>query len=345
MAKARDEAYEEADVTDDECEETVESSFHSIDLLAAQGIGAGDIKKLREGGIHTVEALTMNTRKELASVKGLSEAKVEKALVAARKIMGEGKEFINGTEYLEKRSKVLRISTGSRDLDSLLGGGVESMSITEAFGEFRTGKTQIAHTLAVTAQLPKSQGGGGGKVIFLDTEGTFRPERLTPICERFNADVTSTLDNIIYARAYTHEQQLELLSLIAAKMSEEHFSLIIVDSVTALFRVDFSGRGELAERQQKLGFFMSRLTKLSDEFNVAVFITNQVVADPGAAAMFTADPKKPIGGHILAHASTTRLSLRKGRGETRVCKIYDSPSLPEAEATYAITSGGIDDAE
>ncbi|KAG9394859.1 DNA recombination and repair protein DMC1 [Carpediemonas membranifera] len=343
VRKARED-YEE-DVTDDELEETVENSFHHIETLTTVGIGAGDVKKLREGGIHTLEALLMNTRKDLAALKGLSDAKIEKAIEAAHKVIGESGSFMNGSEYLEKRTRVLRISTGSRDLDNLLGGGIESMSITEAFGEFRTGKTQIAHTLAVTAQLPKSMNGGGGKVIFLDTEGTFRPERLSPICERFNVDIGSTLDNIIYARAYTHEQQIELLTLIAAKMSEEHFALIIVDSVTALFRVDFSGRGELAERQQKLGFFMSRLTKLSDEFNVAVYITNQVVADPGAAAMFTADPKKPIGGHILAHASTTRLSLRKGRGEARICKIYDSPNLPEAEATYCITAAGINDAE
>jgi meiotic recombination protein DMC1 len=126
-------------------------------------------------------------------------------------------------------------------------------------------------------------------------------------------------------------------------MIEEHHSLIIIDSVTALFRVDFIGRGELAARQQMLGQFLSSLIKLSEEFNVAVLITNQVVSDPGAAAMFVADAKKPIGGHILAHAATTRLFLRKGRGEQRIMKIYDSPSLPESEAVFQLTEGGIAD--
>jgi meiotic recombination protein DMC1 len=142
-----------------------------------------------------------------------------------------------------------------------------------------------------------------------------------------------------------HEHQMDLLTGAAARMIEEHYSLLIVDSATALFRVDFSGRGQLAERQQKLGQFLSKLTKLAEEYNVAVVITNQVVADPGGAAMFVADVKKPIGGHVMAHASTTRLMLRKGRGDQRICKIYDSPCLPEAEAIYCLAEGGVMDAK
>ncbi|EPY38386.1 meiotic recombination protein DMC1 [Angomonas deanei] len=187
-------------------------------------------------------------------------------------------------------------------------------------------------------------GGGNGKAVYIDTEGTFRPERIKPIAERFGLDNAAILENIMVARAYTHEHQAHLLSLVAAKMAEDQFSLLVVDSITALFRVDFSGRGELAERQQKLGKMLSHLMKIAEEYNVAVFITNQVVSDPGGASMFVADPKKPVGGHILAHASTTRLSLRKGRGDQRVCKIFDSPSLPEAECVYSISDQGIVDA-
>lgn len=179
-----------------------------------------------------------------------------------------------------------------------------------------------------------------------------RPERIAPIAERFGLDPTAVLENILYARAYTHEHQLQRISELipviteaVARMVEEHFSIMIVDSITALYRVDFSGRGELAERQQKLGRMLSILTKIAEEFNVVVYYTNQVVSDPGAAAMFVQDPKKPIGGHIMAHASTTRLYLRKGRGEERICKIYDSPCLPEAEAIYAIAEGGIVDSK
>ncbi|XP_065378192.1 meiotic recombination protein DMC1/LIM15 homolog isoform X2 [Macaca fascicularis] len=213
--------------------------------------------------------------------------------------------------------------------------------------EFRTGKTQLSHTLCVTAQLPGAGGYPGGKIIFIDTENTFRPDRLRDIADRFNVDHDAVLDNVLYARAYTSEHQMELLDYVAAKFHEEAgiFKLLIIDSIMALFRVDFSGRGELAERQQKLAQMLSRLQKISEEYNVAVFVTNQMTADPGATMTFQADPKKPIGGHILAHASTTRISLRKGRGELRIAKIYDSPEMPENEATFAITAGGIGDAK
>uniref|UniRef100_A0A0D9XWU5 RecA family profile 1 domain-containing protein n=1 Tax=Leersia perrieri TaxID=77586 RepID=A0A0D9XWU5_9ORYZ len=220
----------------------------------------------------------------------------------------------SGSDLLIKRKSVVRITTGSQALDELLGGGIETLCITEAFGEFRSGKTQLAHTLCVSTQLPIHMHGGNGKVAYIDTEGTFRPERIVPIAERFGMDANAVLDNIIYARAYTYEHQYNLLLGLAAKMAEEPFRLLIVDSVIALFRVDFSGRGELAERQQKLAQMLSRLTKIAEEFNVAVYITNQVIADPGGG-MFITDPKKPAGGHVLAHAATIRLMLRKGKGE------------------------------
>ncbi|XP_020105227.1 meiotic recombination protein DMC1 homolog isoform X2 [Ananas comosus] len=309
--------------------EEEEDCFESIDKLISQGINAGDIKKLQDAGIYTCNGLMMHTKKSLTGIKGLSEAKVDKICEAAEKLV---------------RKSVIRITTGSQALDELLGGGIETLSITEAFGEFRSGKTQLAHTLCVSTQLPIHMHGGNGKVAYIDTEGTFRPDRIVPIAERFGMDANAVLDNIIYARAYTYEHQYNLLLGLAAKMAEEPFRLLIVDSVIALFRVDFSGRGELAERQQKLAQMLSRLTKIAEEFNVAVYMTNQVIADPGGG-MFISDPKKPAGGHVLAHASTIRLMLRKGKGEQRVCKIFDAPNLPEAEAVFQITPGGIMDAK
>ncbi|XP_073448025.1 meiotic recombination protein DMC1/LIM15 homolog [Aquarana catesbeiana] len=304
-----------------------------------------DIKKLKSVGICTVKGIQMTTKKALCNIKGLSEAKVEKIKEAANKLIEPG--FLTAFDYSLKRKMVFHISTGSQELDKLLGGGIESMAITETFGEFRTGKTQLSHTLCVTAQLSGQNGYSGGKVIFVDTENTFRPDRLRDIADRFGVDHDAMLDNVLYARAYTSEHQMELLDYVAAKFHEEAgvFKLLIIDSIMALFRVDFSGRGELAERQQKLAQMLSRLQKISEEYNVAVFITNQMTADPGATMTFQADPKKPIGGHILAHASTTRISLRKGRGELRIAKIYDSPEMPENEATFAITAGGISDAK
>ncbi|CAD6247444.1 unnamed protein product [Miscanthus lutarioriparius] len=315
----------DADRVEDE-----EECFESIDKLISQGINAGDVKKLQDAGIYTCNGLMMHTKKNLTGIKGLSEAKVDKICEAAEKLLNQG--FMTGTDLLLKRKSVVRITTGSQALDELLGGGIETLCITEAFGEFRSGKTQLAHTLCVSTQLPIHMHGGNGKVAYIDTEGTFRPESIVPIAEKFGMDVNAVLDNIIYARAYTYEHQYNLLLGLAAMMAEEPFRLLIVDSVIALFRVDFSGRGELAERQIFSSIHLDGSWHLiAEEFNVAVYITNQVIADPGGG-MFITDPKKPAGGHVLAHAATIRLMLRKGKGEQRVCKIFDAPNLPEGEA-------------
>lgn len=314
-----------------------------ISQLESLGVASADIKKLKQSGFFTVSSLVMATTLQLTGIKGLSEAKVEKIQEAVKKL--NISSFITAKQALEQRkNNIVYLTTGARALDELLRGGVESGSITEIFGEFRTGKTQLCHTLSITAQLPQSNGGGNGKVLYIDTEGTFRPERIIEIAQRFNVDPEAVLDNICVARAYTHEHQMDLIQGVSERMVDDHYSLLIVDSATSLFRVDFSGRGQLADRQQKLGQFLSRLSKLAAEFNIAVFITNQVVADPGAMSAFVADVKKPIGGNIMAHASTTRLMLRKGKGTQRVMKIFDSPNLPENEAIFDLQVGGVCDA-
>ncbi|KAF9282722.1 Meiotic recombination protein dmc1 [Linnemannia elongata] len=324
-------------------EEDEELFFTDVDELQNHGINAADITKLKQAGVCTIKCVQMTTKKNLCRIKGFSEAKVEKLKEAAAKL--HNASFITGLEYGVQRKKVLTISTGSKQLDELIGGGIQTMAITEAFGEFRTGKTQIAHTLCVIAQLPLEMGGGNGKAAFIDTEGTFRHERIKSIAERFGVDAEAALENILVARAYNSEHQMDLITEVAARFAEERgiFRLLVIDSIIALFRTDFSGRGELSERQQKLNQMLSRLVKIAEEFNVAVYLTNQVQSDPGGGLTFVADPKKPVGGHIMAHASTTRLYLRKGRGEERIAKVYDSPDVPEAEAPYAIAAGGIVD--
>ncbi|NWH38786.1 RAD51 protein, partial [Chloropsis hardwickii] len=289
-----------------------------ISRLEQCGINANDVKKLEEAGFHTVEA------------------------AEAAKLVPMG--FTTATEFHQRRSEIIQITTGSKELDKLLQGGIETGSITELFGEFRTGKTQLCHTLAVTCQLPIDRGGGEGKAMYIDTEGTFRPERLLAVAERYGLSGSDVLDNVAYARGFNTDHQTQLLYQASAMMAESRYALLIVDSATALYRTDYSGRGELSARQMHLASFQQLLTEATC-FGVAVVITNQVVAQVDGAAMFAADPKKPIGGNIIAHASTTRLYLRKGRGETRICKIYDSPCLPEAEAMFAINADGVGDAK
>lgn len=280
----------------------------------------------------------MHPRKVLTAIKGLSDAKIEKMLEAARKQCSQF-AFQTAREFNSVRQRdIVHLSTGCQALDDLLGGGVETKAITEIFGEWRTGKTQICHTLCVTTQLNPKR---AGRVAYIDTEGTFRPERIAPIAERFGLDADAVLDNIMCARAHTSEQQYEFLVPLAAKLAEQEFKLVVMDSVIANLRTDFQGRGELAERQQKLGQLMARLRKLAEEYNVAVVVTNQVVSDPSGGAVFVVDPKKPVGGHVMAHASTIRVSLRKGKAEQRLAKLVDHPCRPEAEASFVIAEGGI----
>eukprot|EP00455_Lapot_gusevi_P002991 TRINITY_DN1123_c0_g2_i12.p1 TRINITY_DN1123_c0_g2~~TRINITY_DN1123_c0_g2_i12.p1 ORF type:complete len:364 (-),score=105.06 TRINITY_DN1123_c0_g2_i12:401-1426(-) len=314
-----------------------------IQHLEGNGISAGDIKKLQDAGFNTVESVSFSTKKALAQVKGISENKAEKLHDAATKLVPMG--FQTAADVHRIRTEIIHLTTGSKALDKLLQGGIETGSITEMFGEFRTGKTQLCHTLCVACQLPLEQGGAEGKAMYIDTEGTFRPERLVSIAERFGLNPSDVLDNVTYARAYNSEHQTQLLLQAAAIMADSRFALLVVDSATALFRTDYSGRGQLSERQQSLAKFMRVLQRLADEFGVAVIITNQVVASPDGNMFGGAgNALKPIGGNIIAHASTTRLSLRKGRGNTRICKIYDSPCLPEEEAMFSITEQGIGDA-
>ncbi len=284
-----------------------------IEELQNHGINIADIIKLKSAGICTLQRIAMSTKKSLCKIKGLSELKVDKIKDILREKL-KICTFCSASDYAVKRETVNRISTGSEEFDALLGGGIQTMSITEVFGEFRTGKTQLATTLSVTSQITNNEL-NDCKTIYIDTEGTFRPERVREICGRFDIDYSSVLDNILVARPYNTEQLDDLIDKLQMLLAEQinRFKLLVIDSIINLFRSDFVGRGELGERQQKLNQILSKLIKLAEEHNIAVFITNQMMSDPGSTMSFVSDPKKPIGGHILAHASTTRIYLRKGK--------------------------------
>ena len=321
-------------------EEEQEMGPTLIIKLEGNGVSAQDVKKLQAAGFHTVQRVAMATRKELISIRGFSENKADKVLEVAQKLCPMG--FSTATEYHLMRQSMVQISTGSKDLDKLLDGGIETGSITELYGEFRTGKSQLCHQLAITCQLPIEQGGGAGRCLYIDTEGGFRSERCQAIAERYGLDPEACLDNIAVARAYNSDHQSALLAEAAGLMAQQRYALVVVDSATALYRTDYNGRGELAGRQQHLAKFLRALQRLADEFGAAIVITNQVVANPDGS-MFAADPNKPIGGNIMAHASCTRLKFRKGKGDQRICRVIDSPNLPEGDATFSIMADGIGD--
>ena len=232
-------------------------AFHRVEELEQYGISAIDVKKLREGGFYTVESIWMANMKDLVAVRGLSEAKVEKMRAACRNVSCMD-TFQTAAAAWVARQRLVKVTTGSTALDAMLGGGIESQSITEVHGEFRSGKSQLAHMLCVTAQLRPEDGGGAGKALFIDTEGTFRPERIIQIAERFGIDPHDVLENIVLRRCYNHEMQMAALVDAAERLAEERFAVVIVDSLMALFRVDYQGRGELAVRQQKLNVHLSQ---------------------------------------------------------------------------------------
>ena len=219
--------------------------------------------------------------KELEAIRGFSEAKALKVVDLAKQLVAT--KFVTGTECLQNRQNILKISSGSQALDQMIGGGFHSKSITELHGEFRTGKTQLCHTLCVTTQMSKDQGGAEGKVCFIDTEGTFRPERVQEISTNYGFDPETILDNIFWQRVTTHDEQMSCLQqIVALIVGGEPIKLIIVDSLMALFRTEYSGRGELSIRQQKIAQHLRQLQRVADEFNIPVIVTNQMSADPGA---------------------------------------------------------------
>ncbi len=309
-------------------------------LTDLPGVGAVAAEKLEAAGVYDLMGVAVMTPSELAELAGLGEASARKAIQAARKMMDLG--FSDGMEFAKKRKEVLSITTGSKNLDNLLGGkGIETKAITEAYGAYGSGKSQLGFALAVNVQLPVEKGGANGKAVFIDTESTFRPERIRQIAEAMGANPDNVLKNIFVARALNSDHQILLIDKVAEMINKgETIRLIVIDSLTAHFRAEFAGRGQLADRQQKLNRYLHNLMRIAEANNIAVYVTNQVMANP--AVMF-GDPTTAVGGNIVGHASTYRLYLRRGKKSSRVAKLIDSPNLPDNETFFFITTGGLKD--
>ncbi len=285
-------------------EEKIEKEEKALSIEDLPGVGPATAEKLREMGFHTIESIAVASVGELKEA-GLTDISAEKIINAARESLKMG--FETGLEVMEKRKAVGKISTGSKELDNLLGGGIETGAITEFFGQFGSGKTQIALQAAVNVQLPVEKGGLNGTAVFIDTEGTFRPERIMQIAAAKGLDPKEALKNIMVARAYNSDHQMLLAEKAGEIAEEKNVRLVVIDSLTSHFRSEYSGRGELAERQQKLNRHLHSLQRnLADMHNIAVVVTNQVMANPG---MMFGDPTTPIGGNIVAHLSTYRVYL------------------------------------
>jgi DNA repair protein RadA len=326
----------------DDSDEKKKKEGSETKLSDLPGIGPAAVEKLEAAGIFDIMGIAVLGPKELSEMAGLGEAVARKTIQAARKMMDLG--FQDGLEFAQKRLEVFNISTGSKELDKLLGGkGLETKAITEAFGAYGSGKSQLGFSLAVNVQMPLEKGGAEGKAVFIDTEGTFRPERIRQIAEAKGANPENVLKNILVARAFNSDHQILLIDKVGELIKNgEPIRLVVVDSLTAHFRAEFSGRGMLADRQQKLNKYLHNLMKMSEQFNLAVYVTNQVMANP---AMMFGDPTTAIGGNIVGHASTYRVYLRRGKKGSRVAKLIDSPNLPDNECIFFVGACGVNDEE
>ncbi len=314
-----------------------------IEIDELEGIGPATKEKLNNAGILTVTDLAVKSPSEVAEAIGSDLARAVELCGKARIKLVElhylDDDFVPASEIYKKRKAIERISTGSKNLDDLLAGGIESQAVTEFYGEFGSGKTQICHTLCVMVQQPKEQGGLSGTVVYIDTENTFRPERIVGIAQARGYDPDPVLNGIIVAKAYNSSHQELILGELGARVREFRVRLVIVDSAVAHYRAEFLGRGTLSERQQRLNKFMHALVRTAEIYNLAVVATNQVQSSPDT---FFGDPTKATGGHVVAHTSTYRVYVRK-TGKNRVARMVDSPYHPEREALFVLDEKGIDD--
>ncbi|TYT63659.1 DNA repair and recombination protein RadA [Natrialba swarupiae] len=336
------------------------------DLETLPGVGPATADKLHDAGFESFQSLAVASPSELSNTADVGESTAADIVRAARDAADIG-GFETGATVLERRNQIGKLSWHIDEVDDLLGGGIETQSITEVYGEFGSGKSQVTHQMSVNVQLPKEVGGLHGSAIFVDSEDTFRPERIDDMVRGLPDDVIDAtledreiegsagdeeamdeliedvLDKIHVAKAFNSNHQM-LLAEKAKELASEHeeseypVRLLAIDSLTAHFRAEYVGRGELADRQQKLNKHLHDLDKVGNLYNAAVLVTNQVASNPDS---FFGDPTQPIGGNILGHKSTFRIYLRKSKGDKRIVRLVDAPNLADGEAVMRVQDGGL----
>ncbi len=316
-----------------------------LDIQDIEGIGPTTAKKLKEAGILSVMDLAVASSDELSVDINSSKETAASYIIAAQRLLREShlldKEFITADAALQKRKAMLRCSTGSTALDDLLLGGIETQAVTEFYGEFGSGKSQVCHTLCAIARQPIENGGLNSGVIYIDTEGTFRPERVEQIARARGLDAPEILKNIAVCKVYNSSHLELIVKDLGRYIDDFKAKIVIIDSIISLHRAEFAGRGTLADRQQRLNGMLHKLIRLAEIYNISVIITNQVQSSPDT---FFGDPTKAAGGNVIGHASTYRIYLRKS-GENRIAKMMDSPYHPYSDTRFTITEKGADDLE
>lgn len=314
-------------------------------LDSLEGVGPVTSKKLVDAGIHNIMDLLVRGPVDISEITGMDiEAAIKLVTKARQQLVEDGKiekDFVSATVIYKRRQDIGKISTDTNALDMLFDGGIETQAVTEVYGEFGSGKTQFCHTMCVNVQKPKDEGGLDGGVLYIDTEGTFRPERIVSIAKAKGLDPEKVLDRIIVAKAYNSSHQELIMEEVGPVIEKNNIKLIVVDSAVGLFRAEYLGRGTLSVRQQRLNRFMHLLTRTAEIYNIATIATNQVMASPDT---FFGDPTRPVGGNVVAHTSTYRVYFKKS-GKKRIARMVDSPHHPEQEVLFTLTEAGVSDPE
>lgn len=320
------------------------SSDESFSIDNLKDISFNIISLLKKSGFFSLKDLIVRGPFEVSSETGIdiddSFLIFNQALTALEDIGLVEKQFLPATTIYYKRKNIGKISTGSKNFDNLLGGGIETKSITEICGEYGTGKTQLCHTACVMVQQDYSKGGLKGNALYIDTENTFRPERIESISKSKRLDPLKVLDNIIIAKAYSSSHHELILSESSKVIDLYNIKLLVIDSIISLYRSEFIGLSALSERQQRLNKLVHNIMRIAETFEIAVLLTNQVQASPDS--IFNENSFKATGGNIMAHSTTYRIFLRKS-GRNRIARMVDSPYHAERDILFTICEGGICD--
>jgi len=318
-----------------------EDAAGRLALSNIEEIGPATEKRLNEAGFRSIRDLLVRGPVDVAEVTGMEMDKSAEICNKARMMLEElgiiDRSFVTATSLFSKRRD--RISSGSNSFDDLLGGGLETKAVTEVYGEFGTGKTQLCHTLCVMVQQDTLVGGLDAKALYIDTENTFRPERIVSISDTRGIDPRKSLENIIVAKAYNSAHQELIIQEAGSVIEDNHVKLILVDSAVAHYRAEFLGRATLSERQQRLNKFMHILVRIAETYDLAVLVTNQIQASPDA---YFGDAARPTGGNVVAHTSTYRIYLKRS-GKNRIARMVDSPYHAEREIVFTLSERGISD--
>lgn len=312
------------------------------ELKTLPGVGEATAEKIFDGGYYSIMDVAVASVGSFTESTAITDATAIKIISGARKMVDLG-DSRTALEMLEEDKNIPKLSTGVKELDMAMQGGLTPGLITQIYAEGGLGKTQWAKTIATIATRPVEEGGLDTDVLYIDTEGTFRPNRVKQIAEARGFDVGKTLSRIHTWTARTTAEQILLVQDEIKKKSAElgGCKLVIIDSLMTRFRGEFTGRGKLGERQNLINKHMFDLLSFARANNAVILVTVPVSANPDA---FFGNMAMPTGGNIVKHNSAYVLNIRRAKQGKVVLRVEKAPDLPMTEVLGQVKDSGMSDA-